>query len=167
MENLGYTVEAGSYQVEPLCLCSSIIWSSRSPHLLHMIWYSGAHWSMADCSVSSSFTLSHIPTSELLELDLRTWIDSDTPFLSFWVTPVGCRSTRWAWIAWHKSKKISPKKSYILCKRNTKKSFLWLLPVISCLGFWNSCVVSRTPFSPSSGKSLFWIPIGQPHRNWS
>lgn len=165
VENLCFRMEAGSYQVGPLCLCLYIIWSSRSFHLLHMIWYSGAHWSMADCTVSSFFTLSHIPTFKLLKLDLRTWIDSNTPSLSFRVTPIGCRSNQWAWIAMAQKQK-KKKISHSLQKQHQK--VFHVTPSCHFLsGFLKYLCCLPDTFFPFFGKNLFWIQMKQPHRNWS
>lgn len=135
-------MEAGSYQVGPLCLCLYIIWSSWSLQLLHMIWYSGAHWSMADCTISSFFTLPHIPTFELLKLDLRTWIDSSTPSLSFRVTPKGCRSNEWAWNAM--AQQLNPRKHKTLtfCTKATQK----VIPVTPSCYFLSVFLKYQTPF---------------------
>lgn len=162
VEKLVFRMEVGSYQVGPLCLCSYIIWSSWSLQLLHMIWYSGAHWSMADCTISSFFTLSHIPTFELLKLDLRTWIDSSTPSLSFRVTPKGCRSNEWAWIAMAQQLNLEKtQNSHILYKSNTRSPTYHSFLSLPFLVFG----VPDT-FSPVFGYNFYWIPMKQPHRNW-
>lgn len=85
-----------SYAPSPLFIYHMIFVTTR---LLHMIWYSGAHWSMATCKVSLFFTSLHTPTFKLLKLDLRTWIQSSTSSLSFRGKPFMYWSNEWAWTA--------------------------------------------------------------------
>lgn len=128
VENLVFRMEVGSYQAGPLCLCLYIIWSSWSPQLLHMIWYSGAHWSMANCTVSLFFTSLHIPTFKLLKLELRTWINSSTPSLCFWGKPLGCK-----WMSMDSyGTKTKPEKTQItFCTQATQKTPLSLCHFLS------------------------------------
>lgn len=102
VDDLVFTMEDGSYQAVLICLCLYIIWSSWSAQLLHMIWYSSAHWSMANCTVSLFFTSLYISTFELLKLDLRTWIHSNAPSLSFWGKPLGCSQVNEHGLLWQK-----------------------------------------------------------------
>lgn len=72
VHNLVFRMEAGSYQAGRLLLCSYIIWSSWSPLLLYMIWYSGAHWSMAKCSVSFFTSYSYLQAAQTGSQSLNT-----------------------------------------------------------------------------------------------
>lgn len=122
VDNLVFRMEVGSYQARCLPLCLYIIWSSWSPQLLHMIWYSGAHWSMANCTVSLFFTSLHTPTFKLLKLDLRTWTRSSTPSLSFRGKPLTYRSNEWAWISVAQKLNLRKHKYYnVLYTSNTTK----------------------------------------------
>lgn len=129
-----------------------------------MIWYSSAHWSMANCTVSLFFTSLHIPTFKLLKLDLRTWIHSNT--LSFRGKPLGCSQVNEHGLLWQKKFTWENTNTFyhILYTSNTTK--LPCHSVILCLCFLKYlCFLSDTCFH-GFGYILYQIQMKQPHRNW-
>lgn len=135
VDDVVFRMEDGSYQAVHLCLCLYIIWSSWSPQPLHMIWYSSAHWSMANCTVSLFFTSLHIPTFKLLKLDLRTWIHSSTPSLSFRGKPLGCSQVNEHGLLWQK--KLTWENTNTFCTQATQQNSPVTLS-FSLFVFWST-----------------------------